>query len=209
MAILNKISCIPSEAECVLLSNISGLLEVWQPKLVPGARPQKVLLKQSDSNQIITVYSDYSDVRFKFECLYLKISNTLEKQIPSDGTKVGNVQMVDKIKMIIRTEWERAALPNEVPSHYDQIVQVRGPIDDVPKESPACVAIVGILFEAKDSSPTGMLYLDEDFPLAISFTDDSDKIREYLVDTISISPADSNIIRNQTKNWRIPQPTAQ
>lgn len=200
MAILNRLACLPSEAECYTLSQIQGVFEIWQPRLVPGASPQEFFLLNRDSDIAIRICSDYRDVQFKFECLYLKVYQQSIDDIVPDGTQIG-LTKCQKAKVVLRAEWERPALPGEVPPHYEQIVQVRGEINTIPADVPACISMVGVLLFGEDGLKQGLVYLDDDFPLSLGYVEDTANIIQFLSQSTVLAIDEVEEIRIQLWNW--------
>lgn len=179
MAILNRLAILPTEQECSILSQVQGVFEIWQPKMIPGAVPQEIFLLNRISHIAICIRSDYKDVRFKFECLYLTVCQKTEDKICIDS-KIG-VANLEGVKVILRAEWERSSFPGEVPPHYEQIVQVRGSLGNIPKDAPACISVVGILLIGENGINQGLIYLDDDFPLLISYVKDAENINQFIL----------------------------
>lgn len=179
MAILNRVVCLPSDTECSILARTQGVFEIWQPQLVLGATPRELLLLNRQSHTLVRICSDYKDVHFKFECLYLKVCQQDAGDKSIGGTRIGVVTW-RQAKAVLRAEWERPALNGEVPSHYEQIVQARGDISTIPPEAAACISMIGVLFLGKDKLEHGLVYLDDEFPLSLAYVDDIETIREVV-----------------------------
>lgn len=199
MAILNKLACIPSEDECTILSSFAETFEIWQPKLDPGATPQELYLLNVDTRMVVCINSDYKDVQFKFECLYLVVHQKQAGDYVFNGSIISHAKTWDKVQVILRVEWERDALPGEVPVSYDQVLQVRGKLGDVPADAPACISMVGVLFS--DDGGSGLIYLDDDFPLSLGYTEDSQQIEQFLSQSINVAVDEVAVIRDQVKRW--------
>lgn len=202
MAILNRIALIPSAEECSLLTQIKGTFELWEPELVAGASPQNLTLCGVASDLGICISSDYRDVRFKFECLYMKVSQQSPNGNVSKGRKLV-LSTWQRAKVVLRAEWERLAANSEVPTNYDQIIQVRGEISKVPFGVSACISMVGILFYGESDLVVGLVYLDDEFPLSITYVEDPQVIEAFISESTVIPVDEIGKLRQELSDWNM------
>lgn len=201
MAILNRLLCLPSPVECSTLCQLQGVFEIWQPSLLPGASTQELFLLNRSSDIAIRICSDYRDVQFKFECLYLKVYQQPVGDIVSTGTQIGQIKC-QKVKIVLRAEWERPVLPGEVPPNYERIIQVRGEITTIPAEVPAYISMVGILLFGEDNLKQSLICLDDNFPLLVSYVEDAENIIQFLSQSSVIAIDEVKKIRDKLWDWR-------
>jgi hypothetical protein len=199
MAILNRLSCIPLEDECETLSGIKGTFEIWRQKLLfPEDVVQEFYLVDMDSRIAICICSDYWDVKFKFECLYLTVSQKLADESAFGGERIiDSIKDFQQAKAVFRAEWESPALPSGLSSNNEHVVQVRGELNDVPDDVSACVSMVGVLLVGADGESQGLVYLDDDFPLLLSYIEDPKAIEKFISQSSVVEIDDIAEIRNQ------------
>lgn len=207
MAFLKKLDALPSQAEAEFLRSVDGACELWVPKTVLGESLRSVWIFNERSKFPVMVCSDYYDVRFKFECPYLKIQQKRlveAKPVQELGQPV-EMATVTGVKLAVRAEWERWAAPTEVQPGYEQVVTERGSLADIPAESPACVAVCGVLSLDSAQCKQVLIYLDDSFPLTVSVTSQPENIKEVLVDASLIQISDLDATRRSLADWEKPK----
>lgn len=201
MAVLNRLACIPSGEECSILTDIQGTFEVWQPKSIPGATTQRLYFVNVDSRLVVCIRSDCRDVRFKFECLYLTVFRTQADDSTFSGERIAVAKNLQEAKVVLRAEWERPALRGEVPPHYEQVVQVRGELNDIPSGAPACISMVGVLFIGIDGGSQWLVSLSDDFPLSLRYSENAKEIRQFLSKCSAVAVDEVAGIRSRLSDW--------
>lgn len=126
------------------LDRLYGEVSIWAPSgFLDGVR--ELVLRSRDGFSA-KLFSDYTDVVFKFECFGLKVEECLSP-LPEEQKEIFSFKNIDVVRCFFRFEWERPALQGEVPRHWEQIVRRRGKRCHISTEATSiCVSMVGIYF---------------------------------------------------------------
>jgi hypothetical protein len=122
---------------------------------------------------------DYEGVALKFECFFLRL---LDPAKTKEAVELIESIDCDSIAAIHRSEWIRAALPEEIRPKHEAIVQRRGRSSERSADQlSSCRAPVGLLFLRRDEE-VGLLGISDDDPLTMIFTTEKATIARYIAE---------------------------
>jgi hypothetical protein len=145
MAILKVARHMPSRDTLIALSSVHGTVRVLRSKNLHGAHSAYVL--HTLINQPVRCIVEFADVTFKFEIFSLVAEAKLDIQV-SNYEECFVIKDSADLVCLFRFEWQRPALPGEIPGHYIQEIIERGTRSSIPRTATHLgVSLVGILFQ--------------------------------------------------------------
>jgi hypothetical protein len=135
---------LPDSRTIDALARLHGVVTVLQPANPIGGL-MRLFLKAGDAPPV-SLSVDYHDVVFKFECFSI-VADASPRASFSDAHQITLITEWHTIKCLFCFEWERPALPGEVPPHFEQITRKRGTREKISSDASAvCVSMIGIAF---------------------------------------------------------------
>jgi len=203
MAVLRRVAAIPSQDEVRRYERLHSGFDVYFPSLVRGATVQKVKLSPHDGSSSIIIGSDYFDIAFKFEGFTLTTRGRSWDQ--EEGPVAHRIAApgLDGIFVLLTATWERPARLGEVPSHYDAVVQESGQLGDVPPESPACYAMIGLSFADSAGTPRLTIELDQDDPLTVNVRAGASSYPTNKINRVDLSEVAR--LAEELRDWDVPE----
>jgi len=172
---------LPNKEGFSYLGDIHGGVRLLQPSNLIGGATELLLVTENDFS--VRLFVDYTDVVFKFECFSLMV-DVSPAVTWLNAEEVAILSKWNAVKCLFRFEWERPALPGEVPEHWEQVVRHRGKRPGALDQITAiCVSMVGVVFlnSAQDSTITSILIDDSD-PATLRLCRIRDEIETFMAE---------------------------
>ncbi|MDF4026301.1 hypothetical protein P3W24_15110 [Luteibacter sp. PPL201] len=104
---------------------------------------------------------NYFDIEFKFETYGVSIE--LVQRAPTTLVDAGNIGEFEHIDFYAKTEWTRPAVPGEVPSDFEQIIEAAGRLDEVPTDAISVgTSLHAVVFRSIGGDSDVMICIDDD-----------------------------------------------
>ncbi len=191
---------LPHDNSFSCFRRLHGAIQVMQPSVLIGG-PTELLLV-ADDNFSLRIVVDYNDVAFKFECF------GLEAEVASQTSGVNNREVTklqgwQSIKCMFRFEWERPALPGEMPAHWEQIVRRRGKRQDVSDTATDIgLSMVGIIFwNAAENLPVALILSDDNDPTTLRICIKQDEMTELMSECECVDLDEVPLWIKELDNW--------
>ena len=164
---------LPSEEEFKSLARLRPPTRAMT--LIGPAGGIERLFLEADNSLVLELAIDYNSVAFKFECFGLRVKEcvyppaptNIERRMPAHWTS---------LHCLFRFEWERNAIPGEVPSHWEQFIRRRGTRNAIDAVVTAiCVSMVGLLF-IEDGEPIAVVTNSDEDPATLRLCFDASSI---------------------------------
>jgi hypothetical protein len=154
-------SFLPDTQTFEALARLRGIVRVLRPANIVGGLTR--LFLKADSDVSVSLSVDYHDVVFKFECFNLVVDESLPASFAT-AHQIAVISGWDTVKCIFPFEWQRSAVPGEVPVDWEQITRERGKRKKIPGTASAvCVSMIGIVFwNAVRDQPIAAIVSDDD-----------------------------------------------
>lgn len=121
---------------------------------------------------------EYGDVEFKFEVYFLSIQ--IESAISVDELSlIKSIPSAFSMSFLVRSEWVRPTLENEVPANFEKVIEERGFIDSVPETATAVgVFLYGLILKQISSGEETAIIVDDDVNYSLKVVDDIEYIEK-------------------------------
>jgi hypothetical protein len=176
---VTALACIPDDDGFAALNRLHGSIQVLH-RHASSSTPTRIALV-NESNYVVLLRVDFRDVVFKFECFGL-MPNAIPFVPWPSASELGRIEGWDTIKCLFRFEWEREAVPGEVPSHFEQIKRRRGKRGDVDSNARAiCISMIGIVFwNTPADFSVAMIFSHDDDPSALRVSTTGEEIAAFM-----------------------------
>ncbi|MBL0040603.1 MAG: hypothetical protein KA505_08700 [Xanthomonadales bacterium] len=149
---------------CPELQSLLGMTEFSGGELLmdpSNEPPLGVLHLRSVHGKVATASWDFADVEFRFEVYFVRVESAENLDV-SALNSLSKVPVLGILEYLFRAEWLRPAAPGEVPEHFEQVIEGRGSLANVPASATAVgIAFAGVVFRSEASDECVGLCIDD------------------------------------------------
>ena len=133
----------------------------------------------SGSGRWIVLAWNYYDIEFKFETYGISLET--KESATATLLEVGNLPRFEKIDFYTKTEWTRPAIPGEVPSYFEQVIEESGSLAQVPADAiSAGTSLYAVVFRPINGESDLMVSVDDDVRYSLKAVSESVEIAAVL-----------------------------